>query len=241
MIDASFVQEIQKRVETKAMNFGDRHFTTSPVHNLPLPNEVKAATLAVETLSGLVNYCSNLALDGLNADELILHVESYHEVSLVSKLKGESRFRDSFVTANCKGYAFQFGQFHPHTQFMIAIQSLFQEYGDRAKVMKAIGTIKSGEERTSNDDGITQRVTAAAGVALVAEADVPNPVTLKPWRTFPEIDQPPSSFVLRVQGDKSGLPHVALFEADGGLWKREAVLSIREYLIKATLGIAIVA
>ncbi len=235
------MQEIQKRVETKGLKLGDRDFTTNPVHNLPLPLEPRAAVLEVETLSGLVDYCRNLALDGLSASDLLLHVASHQTVRLVSKLKGENRFRDSFVVADCGAYKFTFGSFTAHAPFMIALQALFQDFGDKAKVAKIIGTIKAEEVRTSMDDGIAQRVTATAGIALQAEVVVPNPVTLKPWRTFPEIEQPPSSFVLRVQSGKNGLPDVALFEADGGLWKREAVQSIREYLSKNTAWITIIA
>ena len=45
-------------------------------------------------------------------------------------------------------------------------------------------------------------------------------------RTFSEIEQPESNFVLRVDRDAN----IALFEADGGAWKNAAVARIRDYL-----------
>ena len=54
----------------------------------------------------------------------------------------------------------------------------------------------------------------------------PNPVTLRPYRTFNEVEQPASQFVFRI----NKLANLALFEADGGKWKLEAVESIANYL-----------
>lgn len=48
-------------------------------------------------------------------------------------------------------------------------------------------------------------------------------------RTFTEIDQPVSPFVLRINEDM----RVALFTADGGAWKQEAMKNIQAYLIEA--------
>jgi hypothetical protein len=50
-----------------------------------------------------------------------------------------------------------------------------------------------------------------------------------------EIDQPKSPFLLRLRkGSKDGdPPSCALFEADGGRWKNEAIKSIKAYLVKA--------
>ena len=82
------------------------------------------------------------------------------------------------------------------------------------------------------DNGVSQQtVTTAGGVVLVGTAPVPNPVTLAPYRTFREIEQPESLFVLRMRTGKDGeKPTAALFEADGGSWKLEAIKRIAAYL-----------
>jgi len=58
-----------------------------------------------------------------------------------------------------------------------------------------------------------------------------NPIRLRPYRTFREIEQPASLFVLRLQKGRDGeLPRAALFEADGGQWKLEACQAIKHWL-----------
>lgn len=59
---------------------------------------------------------------------------------------------------------------------------------------------------------------------------VPNPVTLRPYRTFLEVEQPESKFIFRIREGSDGQPMFKLVEADGGLWKYEAVDAIKKYL-----------
>jgi hypothetical protein len=231
MIDSNFVQAISTLSGGQSVTVNGKEYTTKQVYNVPLPTEPLTPVLAVSTLTGLVDFCKTIT-----PNNHILHVKSFHEVVLLSAIQGEARQREAFISANCGGPSFKFGQFIDQQEFMIAIQSQFTDYGDRAKVMRVIGTIKQDQAKTSMDDGITQVVTASKGVTLVADVAVPNPVLLKPYRTFGEVDQPPSQFVLRVDEDT-----VALFESDGGLWKREAINNIREYLASKVTGIPIIA
>lgn len=60
---------------------------------------------------------------------------------------------------------------------------------------------------------------------------VPNPVTLVPYRTFLEVKQPPSEFVFRIRDDR-GEPVFKIVEAEGGLWRNEAMNNIKQYLIE---------
>lgn len=231
MIDKSFIEAIQDGSKTEVITVNGKEFATAAVFNPPLPVEPLTIGLLVATLTGLVDFCT------AQTGGKMIHVRSYHEVALLSDIQGVARQRENFVTANCGAPLFKFGQFMPHAEFMIGIQALFQDYGDRPKVMKVVGTIRDEAAKISADDGITQRVTASAGIALSTEVPLPNPVILKPFRTFTEIEQPPSSFVLRVKEGNQ----VALFEADGGRWKHEAILAIREYLAGKVTGLTIVA
>lgn len=86
-------------------------------------------------------------------------------------------------------------------------------------------------EITTGDDGISQQVTIKTGVATVGNAIVPNPVTLKPYRTFVEVEQPESKFIFRM---KDG-PTAALFEADGGVWRNKAMHEIKKYIYENLL------
>ena len=58
---------------------------------------------------------------------------------------------------------------------------------------------------------------------------VPNPVKLRPYRTFAEIEQPESSYVFRIKDAERG-PAFKLVEADGSLWRNAVMKKIKEYL-----------
>lgn len=101
---------------------------------------------------------------------------------------------------------------------------------DRALLLKFAGTVESGTLAEYGDDGVTQKATVKTGIASKGDAIVPNPVKLKPYRTFLEVDQPVSEFIFRMKQDKYDGVLCALFEADGGAWKMEATERIKKYL-----------
>ena len=75
------------------------------------------------------------------------------------------------------------------------------------------------------------------GIASKGEAIVPNPVILQPYRTFVEVPQPYSQYIFRMKQDKYDGIQCALFEADGGAWKIEAMKEIKAYLEEQLEGI----
>ena len=79
-----------------------------------------------------------------------------------------------------------------------------------------------------NDNGVTQTVEARQGVALNALIEIKPRVMLRPFRTFLEVEQPESEFLLRVDPDEG----IGFFEADGGIWKLEAKKNIADYFLK---------
>jgi hypothetical protein len=118
------------------------------------------------------------------------------------------------------------------------MQSCFVQNEDTAKILKVVGNIKEETVRNIGDDGISQQVTAKAGIATVENVIVPNPVILAPYRSFIEVDQPESKFVFRMRSTGSE-PQCALFEADGGAWKLDAMYLIKGFLTKHLEGIDI--
>lgn len=62
----------------------------------------------------------------------------------------------------------------------------------------------------------------------MVDAKVPNPVKLRPYRTFHEVEQPASDFIFRMKSER-GIS-CALFEADGGAWENAAMANIKNYL-----------
>jgi hypothetical protein len=81
---------------------------------------------------------------------------------------------------------------------------------------------------STKDNGVTQTVEARQGVALNALVEVKPRIQLQPFRTFLEVPQPESEFLLRVDPNEG----IGFFEADGGVWKLEAKRNIADYFEK---------
>lgn len=77
---------------------------------------------------------------------------------------------------------------------------------------------------------MTQKASVKTGIASKSDAIVPNPVVLRPFRTFVEVEQPKSDFIFRMKQDKYDGITCAIFEADGGAWKNAAMANIKAYL-----------
>lgn len=189
----------------------------------------KAAKIEMNTLSSLVDYIK------ANVDEMsgkmIIHVQSPTKVQMYSQLDYE-RKREYMVEVNAQVPDFRFNQFTDHEPFCINLQSKFIDAPgtDRTLLLKFAGTVEAGTVAEYGDDGVTQKATVKTGIASKGEAIVPNPVILQPYRTFVEVPQPYSQYIFRMKQDKYDGIQCALFEADGGAWKIEAMRAIKEYL-----------
>lgn len=140
------------------------------------------------------------------------------------------RKREELVEVEAMIPDFEYGRYMGNERFIIALQSKFIDNDDRALLLKFAGTVKDESIAEYGDDGVTQKATVKTGITSVGDAIVPNPVKLRPFRTFVEVTQPESAFVFRMrQADGRGI-ECAIFEADGGAWKNVAMKSIKEYL-----------
>lgn len=222
MLDASFVREILQQSAAQLHTIeGEWQYADKPLHLVKLP---EVEPIGVSTLTAMVDYC----LRELDPDTgYLIHVRDFATVDLYSGLLLNTRQRERFITAFCAADMFRFGKFMPVEEFVIAMQAQFVQDDTTAAILALVGNIATEAKTTVEDDGVTQRITAKAGIVRTEDREVPNPVVLCPYRTFPEIEQPESRFVLRVNA--SG-PQAALFEADGGAWKNNAIAGIAGFL-----------
>lgn len=227
LINDAAVKAIQDSVQTETIAVPAGEFTTRPVFAPPV--EAQASALDVHTLTGLVDYLA-ANIDQIAPTGAAIHVVSPELVNLITLLDGRPKRRDVLLSSKAQNLGFRFGNFYGCEDFVIAVQSLFVDGGDRANVLKLVGNIKEETVGQFNDDGVTQTVVARAGIARVEDVPVPNPVLLSPYRTFPDVEQPTSPFVLRMKRGSGDMPTCALFEADGGKWKLAAIESIAKYL-----------
>ena len=110
---------------------------------------------------------------------------------------------------------------------MISLRSQYVQDEEIAYVLQLLSKITDENSVSSTDNGVTQTVEARAGISLAQKMVVRPRVTLRPYRTFLEVEQPAGEFLLRLR--EGG--QIGLFEADGGMWKLAAKKNIQGYLL----------
>lgn len=201
-------------------------YTDKPLH---LPEMPTIETLRTDNLSSIVNFIKH-AWDADLHDmddtvQKIIHVEDAGKVNLYSSVCNECMDRQKFMTAEWAGNKFPFGQFMDAEKFNILLQTCFMETDDLKVIQQVVGNLRDEAVQNYGDDGVSQSVTIRTGIATVGQVRVPSPAKLRPYRTFLEVEQPASLFILRMR--EGG--QCALFEADGGLWRETARKNIRNY------------
>ena len=110
-------------------------------------------------------------------------------------------------------------------QALIAVRTRFQQTKDTEYLLKLLSDITCGAKVTYADNGIATTVTAQKGIALQGMETIRPIITLKPYRTFQEVDQPASEFHIRIS--ERGIRFI---ESDGGMWKLTARQTIVDYI-----------
>lgn len=214
--------------EAKIQNINGDVYSDKPLCRID-PYYPLANAISMSNLSSLVEYI-NSDIDSMHR-HMIVQVISPTDVRLISQLN-ENRERETLVEVRAQIPSFNYGQFMDSEAFCIGVQSKFIDDSatDKALLLKFAGTVEAGTVAQYGDDGVSQKATVKTGIASKSEAIVPNPVNLKPFRTFPECEQPVSAFIFRMRQGGNGV-NCALFEADGGAWKNDAMKYIADYLI----------
>lgn len=204
---------------------GKEYFDSNEYNLQELNPRKYAPILELQTLKSLVDYLKS-DNDFINGRKLVVVVDSFHRVSVYDQVDLENGKRPQLVSVKATVPVIPFSNWRDQEEFNIMLQSMFINDADRNLVLDFASHLKIEKGAEAQDNGVTQTVTVRDGVASLAQAKTPNPVTLRPYRTFNEVEQPASQFVFRV--NKSA--NLALFEADGGKWKLDAVKNISDYL-----------
>lgn len=107
----------------------------------------------------------------------------------------------------------------------IALRTRFQPTDDIQYAQKLLSDITTGCKVTYNDNGVATNIVTQQGVALQGKTTIRPIINLRPYRTFQEVEQPASDFLIRVN-DR----YITFIEADGGMWKLAARETVKAYL-----------
>ena len=219
MIDREFIEKIEdmtgpKVIVTPQGAFADKHLYR-------VENKL-ADTIVLSSLSGL----AEMIKQEINEYNLPLFVRatSAERVHVFGAIRDDMQ-RERPFTAEAKFISFDFNEYISIENMIICLKSRFAPTEDRDYLVQLLGNITDQQSVQTKDDGITQSATVKSGIQLIGEQRIKPIVTLKPYRTFLEVEQPESDFLIRLKDGRA-----ALFEADGGAWEREAVKNVADKL-----------
>ena len=107
----------------------------------------------------------------------------------------------------------------------VAMRTRFQNTEDVLYLQKLLSEISMGSKVTRNDNGVATTIVTKKGIDMQQQSTIRPILTLRPYRTFQEVDQPESTFLIRV--DERAIRFIG---ADGGMWKLKARQTIKEFL-----------
>ena len=234
-MDGSAVQEIKKTVlenqvvEIDGQKFGKGGF--SVIRKIDRPTPIKG-----KSLTGLIDYlrCNR---DNLDTTKLFIQINGHNSVSLFSTIEDSDKGRSEFFEAELDSAlpVFRFEQYISIEEFIIKTRALFQNTADLDLAIATISRVTNLNATELADDGLSQGIQVKRGVsgALTDSTETKGVYTLAPYRTFRELKQPESQFILRLKAANSeSMPMVALFDAEGEIWRHNAVLDIKSWLIE---------
>ena len=232
-LDAQMIEKIQELVlqGAETEKIGETTYARGRLTPVLTP---MVDALHFTTLQGVADYIND-GLDGLDdlthGGKVVVHVMDEASVQVITASLPETGMsRNRFAVGDCAVCEFPFGQFVPQEEFIIKLMAMMGASETKTKLLETLGTLTDEQVSTVIEDGVKQKVTAVAGLAFAENKQLPNPVELKPYRTFREVEQPESPFILRARTDpRQGLV-LGLFEADGGAWKIKAVENIAAWI-----------
>lgn len=214
------LQYIHSLARPAVVEVSGKNFSTV---NLTRISEQSSVTeLKVNTLTGLVDYIKS-QFDGVA--KFMIQVKSPTEVLLFDALDSTNE-RRTYIQAKALLPQITFERFMERENFQIMMQANFVENTHKNVVLDIISNIVEDGKAEVKDNGLSQQVTVKKGVASLGYETIPGRVSLKPFRTFAEVSQPESEFILRLREGAQ----VGLFEADGGAWELNAIHAIKEHL-----------
>jgi hypothetical protein len=240
------IEKIEQLVKDRmTVEVGGKTYTAASLK--PVMYEPRARMTLVHTLRGFCGFVNNDIDERITKNKSLIVVDSHQQVRIISNSFGEDFNREIQVMAQLDETLeiYPFGKFLSQEEFAIRFRSLFvpKEGDDFGYVLSYASQLTGGTTIEGEDDGITQQVKVKRGMsgALKDKMSLKPIVKLSPYRTFREVSQPESEFLLRVRMDNNDSPTVALFEADGGAWINQAMENIVQYIQSLVADIPVIA
>lgn len=222
-----FIEHIQKTTQPQILTVGRSTFavTADGDANEMLPTLFHPDTLSLNSLDALVKLVKTEASE--MDTPLYITIPDHMTVRCFGQPSADERyFRQVYYEAHATDVP---GWGEKNTlgfeEAQIALRTRFQETQDTLYAMKLLSDITCGAKITYNDNGVATSVVTRKGIDLQANESIRPIVKLRPYRTFQEVEQPESIFLIRIS--ERG---ISFIEADGGMRKLSARETIKKFL-----------
>lgn len=218
------IQEIVKLAGPKVFTIGGENFASEELARIDPKKDFPKCI----RLTGLDSLCKLIRNEAdrmkLERFQILVQVGTYNTVKVFTTLDDEMDRRYLYECTADTPEA-KVNRWLDHEEAVIQLQSMYIPNEDTAYLLNLLSSVSKDSKVTTLDNGVTQTVEARKGVALMGNVQVKPRVTLRPFRTFLEVAQPESEFILRLNDNGE----INLIGADGGAWKLEAVRNIAAY------------
>lgn len=232
------IDKIISLASLEVIEVDSRQFTSRSVNEirpqLIEPIVVHSLTAIVDFFEGEVDVNCDV-----NPDLTVIHIVDPHTVKVIDGVADDTyRNREHFLTAQRINSEFEFDTYFDQEKMVMKLLTMFEQTTVLEDVIKVVSGLIVSSDIEVNDDGISQEVKVRKGASRIEKVEIKNPIMLKPIRTFTEVDQVESPYVLRIR-ERNGEPQIAIFEAGGGQWKNDAIQNIKKWLAKRIKGVKI--
>ena len=189
--------------DNKTYNIDGITYSDNELHQI-VPATFYPTSLEVGSLDAIAKLIRAELPDYLESGEipLFVRIDSPTTVSVFTRPDFKAKRKFIYI-ASCKDVNFKEG-FRNQQEAIIELKSRFIPTEDSKYLLNLISRINNDEGVKSEDNGVSQTITAKKGVSLMTT----------------------EQFILRL--DDNG--RIGLFEADGGIWKIEAKCQIQGFL-----------
>jgi len=235
-VNRDTINRIVDLAEPVTVEIAGRTYTTKdlklvkePFNEFPLRPIPRAKT--VTSLDALAALISREATTLYPDSNLFISCSAYDKVTVYTDVFTDRWERQELYVAECVDAPGWRDSWMDYERALIALQSQFVPNNGVKYLLDLLGRIVNKADVQTNDNGVTQSTEVRTGIALVGKETVEPIVPLRPYRTFQEIEQPESKFLVRIrEGKGQSGNEIGLLEADGGMWKMDARKTIRIYL-----------
>jgi hypothetical protein len=223
------IDKILNLADSKPVEVGGRQYWSKSGN--PISPPTIAPVSEVDSLDALLSALDSPEIEATVSGSLEIVVRGPKDVSIVTGPSAAWLNRHKIIDAKCRTGSFPFDRYVDIEEFIVRAQCLFVDTDVKTTLIDFVSSIKSDETVTNADNGISQEVVTEDRISRRKGREKFSPIlVLKPYRTFPEVEQPESRFLLRMKKGNDAPVKVAIFEADGGLWVSKACANVAKYI-----------